>query len=267
MRESRARKGWVDCLESESQNWKEMEVQTQVSLVLSFELYISESRLLYHMDAAYDPEWALLASVQTLFNSGRVADVNWFVVVGISFSESRRLASKWKIIKLQGIIWPQGGKNLRGCKDSGKSCAFPNFLQNISPEMSPWPEPLCAPGIALSRLSSLPSPLPAINRSFSWVPPPFLPSSHPLGWTSLRVLFTFSISVDHCPCSQHTPPHLLPYTHPHSLVLHPGVTVPVQTPDSFSVSSSSSIHGLLPPVYLFETAAQPIRQPKERLCS
>lgn len=77
-------------------------------------------------------------SPQILFHSGKVANMNWFTVVGTSFSESRRWVSR-RVVERQRIIWPPKRKKTSGCKGSGKVRDFPVFLQDNPLGCPPWP--------------------------------------------------------------------------------------------------------------------------------
>lgn len=127
---------------------------------------------------------------------------------------------------------------------------FPYFLQEVFPGMPTLTFACVCPDSELSKLSFLPSLGPATSPWLCFSASTLLPPSHHPGWTSLRVIFDFSIFLtDNCPClsTMFFPPSL-PYARQHPLFLHPDFTVLVQAVDNSSMGSYSSVYRLLLPV-------------------
>ena len=226
-----------------------MEVQTKVCQLPRF-----ESGFLLpcgcNLWSTGEPWWKVYISLQTLLSCGKEANGNWSDISWHFFLKIYQAGQQMEDHGAAENHLTQRGKNHWEWEELGINVCFPSSYRRSFLGCPPWPLPVCVLTVnSLSSLSFLPWTLqPLFGLCFS--ASTLLPPSHHPGWTSLRVIFDFSIFLtDNCPClSTMLFPPPLPYARQHPLFLHPDFTVLVQAVDNSSMGSYSSVYRLLLPV-------------------
>ena len=197
-----------------------------------------------------EPWWKVYISLQTLLSCGKEANGNWSDISWHFFLKIYQAGQQMEDHGAAENHLTQRGKNHWEWEELGIDVCFPSSYRRSFLGCPPWPLPVCVLTVnSLSSLSFLPWTLqPLLGLCFS--ASTLLPPSHHPGWTSLRVIFDFSIFLtDNCPClSTMLFPPPLPYARQHPLFLHPDFTVLVQAVDNSSMGSYSGVYRLLLPV-------------------